>query len=222
MWRRALAVPSRGERTPGRGASSETSPTTSWSSAYGLCPRKTTRSVPLKGRWCSRGRSTCARRAHTAWRRIHDRPALEAEWVRARVARRAASGRAATLHNPPKDAAREGLRNVVRDVAAECRARSPAHLSRCDARPHRVASEGDEATTLRGPPANRHGLNALDNKEGCIETVEREAVIRRIEEPRRSSGSRTRMRSSRAIATGERGRIQGFPNGVKPRCPTPT
>jgi len=119
---------------------------------------------------------------YKSWRMIHDRPALEAEWARAREARE------------ERQRERQRTRTLPKML------REKAFVSWSEMWPPRVVREArrifHDATrdliTLQAKGTKRQRtavlkrivtkLNALYDTEGCIETVEREAVILRIEE----------------------------------------
>ena len=124
---------------------------------------------------------------HGRWRLKHDRPAYEAELAaaQARLEQAAAERRAAmTLpkmlrerifeswsdHWPPR-VVREA-RRIFRDATKE--------LIRLEGAPKRERTKVLRRITTE--------LNALDDKEGCIETVEREEIVARIEELARLVG----------------------------------
>lgn len=106
---------------------------------------------------------------HRAWRLIHDRPALEAEWARAERARER------------RAAERQRTRTLPKML------REKIFASWSEMRPPRVdlialpakGTKRQRVAVLRRIVTE---LDALYDDEGCIETVEREAVIRRIEE----------------------------------------
>lgn len=115
------------------------------------------------------------------WRLVHDRPAVEAEWARAAAERQQRlEERQRTLTLPkmlkepafanwagrwPQRAVREA-RRIFRDATRELIALQDKGTKR-----QRIAVLKRIVTEL----------NALDDKEGCIETVEREQIVARIE-----------------------------------------
>lgn len=119
---------------------------------------------------------------HRTWRLIHDRPALEAEWARSEAERQKIADegrRTRTLPGmlrervfpgwaemwPPRavSEARRIFRDGTRDLIA---------LQEKGTRRQRIAVLKRIVTEL----------NALYDAEGCIETVEREEIVARIEE----------------------------------------
>jgi hypothetical protein len=119
---------------------------------------------------------------HKAWRMIHDRPALEAEWARAREAREQRAAERQRTRTLPLM-----LREKVFESWSDM---WPPRVVREVRRIFRDATRDLIALQAKGTKRQRTSvlkrivteLNKLDDKEGCIETVEREAVIRRIEE----------------------------------------
>jgi len=117
---------------------------------------------------------------YTAWRLVHDRPALEAEWARAREAR---EQRAAERQRTLPTMLRERIFTSWSEMW-------PPRVVREVRRIFKHATRELIALQARGTKRQRAAvlkrivteLNALYDKEGCIETVEREAVVRRIEE----------------------------------------
>ncbi|HEY2366116.1 MAG TPA: hypothetical protein VGH87_07020 [Polyangiaceae bacterium] len=119
---------------------------------------------------------------HQAWRLVHDRPALEAEWAvadQARQKRKTARKSTLTLAKLsrerafarwdeylPRNVVRE-VRTIFRDAAKELRA-----LEKCGTKRQRVAALRRIVTRL----------NAYDDDKGFIESVERDQIIARIEE----------------------------------------
>jgi hypothetical protein len=119
---------------------------------------------------------------HSDWRLIHDRPALEAEWARDQAAREQRAGERERTRTLPKM-----LREKIFASWSEI---WPPRVVREVRRIFRDATRDLIALQPKGTKRQRTAvlkrsvteLNALDDKEGCIETVEREAVVRRIEE----------------------------------------
>lgn len=119
---------------------------------------------------------------HRAWRLIHDRPALEAEWARSDAERqKVADERRRTRTLPGM------LREHVFPGWAEM---WPPRVVREARRIFRDGTRDLLALQEKGTKRERTAvlkrivteLNALDDKEGCIETVEREEIVARIEE----------------------------------------
>jgi len=119
---------------------------------------------------------------HTAWRLIHDRPALEVEWARAQEAREQRAAERQRTRTLPK---------MLREkIFASWSEMWPPRVVREVRRIFRDATRDLIPLQAKGTKRQRTAvlkrivteLNALYDREGCIETVEREAVIRRIEE----------------------------------------
>jgi hypothetical protein len=115
------------------------------------------------------------------WRLIYDRPAVEAEWARADVERqKRAEERRRTLTLPMM------LRERVFASWSEMcppRAVREAHRIFRDATRELIALQEKGTKRQRTAVLKRivNEFNALDDKEGCIETVEREQIVARIE-----------------------------------------
>jgi hypothetical protein len=115
------------------------------------------------------------------WRLTYDRPAVEAEWALAEVERQnRAEERRRTLTLPM----------MVREpVFASWSEMWPPRVVREARRIFRDATRELIALQEKGTKRQRtavlkrivNELNALDDKEGCIETVEREQIVARIE-----------------------------------------
>lgn len=117
---------------------------------------------------------------YRSWRLLFDRPALEAEWAKSDAARqKAADERRRNLTLPrmlrervfptwpqlwPPRVVREA-RRIFRDATRELIALQEAGTKR------------QRAAVLKRIVAE---FNALDDKEGCIETVEREEIVARV------------------------------------------
>jgi hypothetical protein len=118
---------------------------------------------------------------YLSWRLLYDRPTLEAEWARADAARqkRAAERRA-------KQTLPQMLRERVFPRWAE---RWQAPFVREARKIFREATRELIALQATGTKRQRTAvlkrivtqLNALDDKAGCIETVEREEIVARID-----------------------------------------
>lgn len=130
----------------------------------------------------------CRAQLFLQWRLTHDRPALEAEWARADAQRKKrVDSRRRTLTLPkmlrerifeswlqlwPRRAvlaARRVFRDATRDLIA---------LQRTGTRRQRIAVFKRLVTAF----------NALYDREGCIESVERDQIARRIDELARLVG----------------------------------
>jgi len=117
---------------------------------------------------------------HRSWRLIHDRPALEAEW-----------GKAAERHKAAREQRRtRTLPQLLRErVFPSWSERWPTRVVREARRIFRDATSDLIALQEKGTKRQRARVlkhivtefNALDDKEGCIETVEREEIVSRIE-----------------------------------------
>jgi hypothetical protein len=126
------------------------------------------------------------RTLHEQWRWLHDRPALEAEWA----------ARAAKHEEQERERARKRRETVTLPRMLRERPfsswseRWPASAVREARRIFRAATSDLIALGARSPKAKRTEilrrivteLNALYDSEGCIETVEREELVHRIEE----------------------------------------
>jgi hypothetical protein len=119
---------------------------------------------------------------HNAWRMIHDRPALEAEWTLAREAREQRAAERARTRTLPK---------MLREkLFASWSEMCPPRVLRKVRRIFRDATRDLIVLQAKGTKRQRTAvlkrivteLNTLDDKEGCIETVEREAIVQRVEE----------------------------------------
>lgn len=123
----------------------------------------------------------CRAELFREWRRLHDRPALEAEWAEAAAEReRRAEERRRTRSLP----------SMLRERAfASWAGTWPPRVVREARRIFRDATRELIALEEKGTKRQRTAvlkrivreLNALDDKEGCIETVEREQLVARIE-----------------------------------------
>jgi hypothetical protein len=115
------------------------------------------------------------------WRLVYDRPAVEAEWARAAVEQqKRVEERRRTLTLP---------RMLREPVFASWSGRWPPRVVREARRIFRDATRELIALQQAGTKRQRtvvlrrivSELNTLDDKEGCIETVEREQIVARIE-----------------------------------------
>ena len=135
-----------------------------------------------EGTMVFQGAESLCEELHKAWRLIHDRPALEAEWARDREAREQRAAERQRTRTLPK---------MLREkIFASWSEMWPPRVVREVRRIFRDATRDLIALQAKGTKRQRTAvlkrivteLNALDDKEGCIETVEREAVVKRIEE----------------------------------------
>jgi hypothetical protein len=135
-----------------------------------------------EGKMVFQGAENVREELHGDWRMIHDRPALEAEWARDQEAREQRAAERQRTRTLPK---------MLREkIFASWSEMWPPRVVREVRRIFRDATRDLIALQAKGTKRQRTAvlkrivteLNALDDKEGCIETVEREAVIRRIEE----------------------------------------
>lgn len=118
---------------------------------------------------------------HRSWRLIHDRPALEAEWAKADAEReRRAEERRRTRTLP----------QMLRErIFASWSSMWPPRVVKDARRIFRDATRDLIALQAKGTKRQRTEvlkrivteLNALDDVEGCIETVEREEIVARID-----------------------------------------
>jgi hypothetical protein len=144
-------------------------------------PPKSSAWLAAEGTMVFQDGEQCRAQIFLQWRLVHDRPALEAGWAladEARARRTDARARALTLpkmlrerpfaswaeHWPPL-VVREA-RRIFRDATRELIALEAKGTKR-----QRTAVLKKIVTEL----------NALDDTEGCIETVEREELVARIE-----------------------------------------
>lgn len=116
---------------------------------------------------------------HRSWRLIHDRAAVEAEWAKADArAREIAEKRRRTRTLPSMMNERAFAKTWPKRAAAEAR------------RIFREATADLIALQSKGTKRQRAAVlkrvvtefNALDDRVGCMETVEREQVVARVEE----------------------------------------
>lgn len=118
---------------------------------------------------------------YRAWRLIHDRPALEAEWARSDAERHRVDDERRRTRTLPRM-----LRERVFSSWAEMWTPRVVREAR------RIFRDGTRdliALQEKGTKRQRTAvlkrivteLNVLDDKEGCIETVEREEIVARIE-----------------------------------------
>jgi hypothetical protein len=123
----------------------------------------------------------CRAELFRQWRFVHDRPALEAEWARADVERQnRAEERRRTLTLPKM--LREPVFASWSDRWSPSVVREARRIFR-DATRELIALEEEGTKRQRSAVLRRivSELNALDDREGCIETVEREEIVARIE-----------------------------------------
>jgi hypothetical protein len=123
----------------------------------------------------------CRAQLFRQWRFVHDRPALEAEWARAEAEhQRRAEERQRTLTLPKM--LREPVFASWSDRWSPGVVREARRIFR-DATRELIALEEKGTKRQRGAVLKRvvSEFNALDDKEGCIETVEREQIVARIE-----------------------------------------
>jgi hypothetical protein len=123
----------------------------------------------------------CRAQLFRAWRLIHDRPALEAEWAQADAERQRRNDERRRIRTLPK-MLREPVFASWSEMWPPRVVREARRIFR-DATRELIALE--EAGTKRQRTVVLKRIvtefNALDDKEGCIETVEREQIVARIE-----------------------------------------
>ena len=134
-----------------------------------------------EGTMVFQGGEDCRAQLFRQWRLVHDRPAIEAEWARDDVERqKRAEERRRTLTLP---------RMLREPVFASWSGRWPPRVVREARRIFRDATRELVALQKEGTKRQRtvvlrrivSEFNALDDQEGCIETVEREQIVERIE-----------------------------------------
>jgi len=134
-----------------------------------------------QGTMVFQGGENCRATLFGQWRLVYDRPAVEAEWARAAAERqKRAEERRRTLTLP---------KMLKEPVFANWSGRWPPRVVREARRIFRDATRELIALQEKGTKRQRTAvlkrivsqLNALDDKEGCIETVEREQIVARIE-----------------------------------------
>jgi hypothetical protein len=135
-----------------------------------------------EGKMVFQGAEHARAELHKAWRMIHDRPALEAEWALAREAREQRAAERQRTRTLPK---------MLREKAfASWSEMWPPRVMREVRGIFRDATRDLIDLQTKGTNRQRTAvlkrivteLNAVDEKDGCIESVEREAVVQRIEE----------------------------------------
>jgi len=118
---------------------------------------------------------------YLAWRLIHDRPALEAEWARSDAERQKVTDERRRTRTLPR---------MLRERVFPSWAKTwPPRVVREGRRIFRDGTRDLIALQEKGTKRQRTAvlkrivteLNALYDKEGCIETVEREEIVARIE-----------------------------------------
>ena len=144
-------------------------------------PPKTSAWLAAEGTMVFQDGEQCRAQIFLQWRLVHDRPALEAEWAHATEAHeRRADERRRALTLPKM--LRERPFESWTELWSPRVVREARRIFR-DATRDLIALEAKGTKRQRTTVLKRivTELNTLDDTEGCIETVEREELVARVE-----------------------------------------